>query len=96
MVYFHPWTLRDKIWSDEHVPTLDNLKQGNETWEAAMIQWLDGNIISEESKRYVGNFISIHRLRPGDETEDAVPNPDDLVQDERVYVTKDMLKPLLI
>jgi len=95
MVYFHPWTLRDKIWSDEHVPTLDNLKQGNETWEAAMIQWLDGNIISEESKRYVGNFISIHRLRPGDESEDAVPNPDDLVLDERVYVTKDMLKDVL-
>ena len=28
---------------------------------------MDGNIICEESKRYVSNFISMHRLRPGSE-----------------------------
>ena len=30
MTYFHPWTLREAALSDEHVPTLQELKQG---WE---------------------------------------------------------------
>ena len=60
-----------------------------------MTQWLDGNIISEESKRYVSNFISIHRLRPGNNDEDAMANSDDMVEDEDVCVTKDMLDNVL-
>ena len=60
-----------------------------------MTQWLDGNIISEESKRYVSNFISIHRLRPGNNDEDAMANSDDMVEDEEVCVTKDMLDNVL-
>jgi hypothetical protein len=60
-----------------------------------MTQWLDGNIISEESKRYVSNFISIHRLRPGNNDEDAMANSDDMVEDEEVCITKDMLDNVL-
>ena len=60
-----------------------------------MTQWLDGNIISEESKRYVSNFISIHRLRPGNNDEDAIANSDDMVEDEEVCVTGDMLDDVL-
>ena len=60
-----------------------------------MTHWLDGNIISEESKRYVSNFISIHRLRPGNNDEDAMANSDDMVEDEEVCVTKDMLDNVL-
>ena len=74
-----------------HVPTLANLKHGFDTWQAALTHWLDGNIICEESKRYVSNFISIYRLRPGDDEDDGIANPDDLVEDEEVVVTKDML-----
>lgn len=95
MTYFHPWTLRDTIWSDEYVPTLEQLRQGCDTWEAALSVWLDGNIISEESRRYVGNFIGMHRLRPGADDEDGLANPDDMVSDEAVYVTKDMLDEVL-
>jgi len=94
MTYFHPWTLREEG-SDEHVPTLQNLRQGRETWEAALRDWLDGNIICEESRRYVSNFISIHRLRPGAIDEDGLGNPDDMVQDEEVHVTRDMLDQVL-
>ena len=74
---------------------LRKLKQGCDAWETALTEWLDGNIISEESRRYVSNFISIHRLRPGGEDEDGLANPDDMVQDEAVYVTKDMLDQVL-
>ena len=35
MTYFHPWTLREAAWSDEHVPTLQELKQGWEVLGAA-------------------------------------------------------------
>ncbi len=77
------------------MPTLQNLRQGCETWEAALTQWLNGNIICEESKLYVGNFISIHRLRPGEQDEDGMANPDDMVEDEEVYVSIDMLEEVL-
>ena len=74
---------------------LQKLQPGCDAWEAALTEWLDGNIISEESRRYVSNFISIHRLRPGGEDEDGLANPDDMVQDEAVYVTTDMLDQVL-
>ena len=60
-----------------------------------MTHWLDGNIICEESKRYVSNFISIYRLRPGEDEEDGMANSDDLVEDEEVFVTRDMLEDVL-
>ena len=37
----------------------------------------------------------MHRLRPGGEDEDGMANPDDMVKDEAVYVTKDMLDEVL-
>ena len=37
----------------------------------------------------------MHRLRPCDEDEDGAANPDDMVEDEDVYVTKDMLEEVL-
>ena len=35
-----------------------------------------------ETPRYVSNFISIHRLRPGNADEDGTCNPDDIFDDE--------------
>ena len=52
MVYFHPWTLNTAFNDEQHVPLLSNLKKGFDTWEAALTYWLDGHVISEESKRY--------------------------------------------
>ena len=60
-----------------------------------MKTWLNGNVVCEESKRYVSNFISIHRFRPDDDGEDGLANPDDLVEDEDVCVTRDMLDEVL-
>jgi len=94
MTYFHPWTLRPE-WSDKHVPSADKLKGDCESWSSALTHWLDGNVISLESKRYVSNFISIHRLRPGEDEEDGLAIPDDMIDDEDVVVTKDMLSEVL-
>lgn len=94
MTYFHPWTLRP-AWSDRHVPSAQELRGECESWSSALTQWLDGNIISLESKRFVSNFISIHRLRPGEDEEDGFANPDDIIDDEDVLVTKDMLPEVL-
>ncbi len=94
LTYFHPWTLRPE-WSDQHVPSVQKLRGACESWSSALTNWLDGNIISMESKRYVSNFISIHRLRPSDGVEDDAANPDDMIEDEDVVVTKEMLPEVL-
>ena len=95
LAYFHPWTLREEEWSDEHVPRLRDLKRDCESWDTVLKEWLDGNIISEESRRYVGNFISMHRLRPGGGDDEGLANPDDMIEDEPVYVTADRLEDVL-
>ena len=77
------------------MPALQNLRGSFETWEGALTWWLDGNVLSEESKRYVSNFTSIHRLRPRDDEEDGLANSDDLVEDEDVYVTRETLDDVL-
>jgi len=90
-----PSLRKEHEWCDEHVPALSNLRKSSQSWEKALVCWLDGNIISEESKRYVSNFTSIHRLRPGDDEEEEVGNSDDLIDDEDVYVTRDTLDDVL-
>ena len=44
---------------------------------------------------YVSNFISVHRVRPGNDDEDEMDDPDDLMSDEELLVTKDMLEEVL-
>ena len=39
----------------------------------------------------MSNFISIHRLRLGEDEADKMANPDNLVEDEEICLTKDML-----
>ena len=65
MTYFHPWTLRQDF-ADKHVVFAGDLRGEAATWNAAMTAWLDGNVQTEESARYVGNFMSVYRVRPQD------------------------------
>ena len=69
MTYFHPWTLRAVDASDE-VPHGSGLRKTGETWQEALATWLDGGLLSQESKRYVGNFMAVHRVRPRDDDSD--------------------------
>ena len=56
--------------------------------------WLDGGLLSEESKRYVGNFLSVHRMRPHDEESDC-GNSDDIIEDEELQLSSATLEEAL-
>ena len=68
MTYFHPWTLRGDL-ADKHVVFAGDLRGDAATWNDAMAAWLDGNVQTKESARYVGNFMSVYRVRPRDADE---------------------------
>ena len=44
----------------------------------------DGRILSEESKRYIRNFLVVTRTRPEDDDLDA--NSDDVLSDEELII----------
>ena len=66
MSYFHPWTLRAQG-SGQHAPFAGHLRKVDETWQEALGAWLGGRILCKEAKKYVGNFLSVHRVRPDDD-----------------------------
>ena len=73
--------------ADKDVPYLGELKAPHATWNGALRHWLDGHVLCEEVKRYVGNFMAVTRVRPdGDEPGD-LDNSDDLLSDEELDLT---------
>ena len=90
MAYFHPWTLREGEEEGDVVPYAGSLRTGENSWEAALKKWLDGNIISQESLRYVGNFLSVYRVRPRDPDDDARSDED--FDDEKLVVDETLLE----
>ena len=93
MTYVHPWTLRAGE-GDDHVPFVGSRRQGAETWQEALQTWLDGGILCNEAARYVGNFLSTYRVRPGDDDSDG-GNSDDLISDDELQVSKASLEEAL-
>ena len=94
MSYFHPWTLR-KINADEHVKHASNLRQSHQIWQEALECWLDGNVLCQEAKRYIGNFMSVNRMRPRDDDSDA-GNSEDIVDDEELEISRSSLTEALV
>lgn len=95
MSYFHPWTLR-KDDADQSVPHASSLRSTTQTWQEALMTWLDGNIVCEEAKKYVGNFLAVHRVRPRDEDDDEDANSDDIGSDVELEVSHEHLQDALI
>ena len=91
MAYFHPWTLR-KTDGDAHVPYAGSLRPPEQTWQSAMQVWLDGRILSEEAKRYIGNFLSVHRVRPQDDMDSDLGNSDGFFSDQELHVSHETLQ----
>ena len=60
-----------------------------------MALWLDGGILCEEARRYVGNFLSVHRMRPVDDDASGADNSDDLLSDEDLALSSDSLLDVL-
>ena len=82
-VYFRPWTMRSTV-AEQHVPLATDVRNVGESWEDALRRWLDGGMLSDESRQHVGNFISVYRVRPS-EPEDAA-NSDDAASDADVQL----------
>ena len=75
--YFRAWTL-DATRATFSVPYAGHLRGKAETWEEALRHWLL-QVPAAETKRYVGNFLSVYRVRPA---ADADANSDDDDVDE--------------
>ena len=89
MSYFHPWTLRQQD-ADDHVKYAGALRSTDETWQDALEKWLSGNVLCEEAKQYVCNFLSVHRMRPRDDDSDD-GNSLDIASDEELEVSRTSL-----
>ena len=89
MTYFHPWTLRAQD-STPHVPYIGSLRPTDLSWEESMSHWLDGNLLSLESSRYVSNFLSVYRMRPMDEDDKA--NSDNECEDHELLLNPEDVK----
>ena len=85
MAYFKAWTLNKKR-DSAAVPYVRRLRDGEVTWEQALRQWLL-QLPCEETKRYVGNFLTIYRVRPDNEGE----NSDDEDDATALVVTAEQL-----
>ena len=94
MTYFHPWTLRHTD-GDAHVPYAGELRSIEQDWQEALTQWLNGNVVCAEAKRYVSNFLAVHRVRPRDDESDCGIS-DDIVSDEELQVSNVSLADALI
>ena len=86
MAYFHPSTLRQQDAEDPCEPFAGNLRTDGNTWQEALATWFNGNVISEESVRYINNFLSVYRARPRDPSEDVLSDED--VSDEELELTE--------
>ena len=93
MAYFHPWTLRAADEEHSLVPYAGKLRPEDTTWEMTLSMWLDGNVVSQESARYVSNFLCVYRVRPRDQDEDVRSDED--VDDEELILTTSDLKQAL-
>ena len=86
MAYFHPWTLRAGDADGSVVPFAGNLRSRDVSWQSAIATWLDGNVVSQESVRYINNLMSVYRIRPHDPSEDVLSDED--FSDEELELTE--------
>ena len=66
-VYFRAWTLNASA-ATFSVPFLGNLLGEHSAWEDSLRAWLQ-RLPSKETKQYVGNFLSVYRVRPAAEVD---------------------------
>ena len=82
MAYFRAWTFDAKRCTDT-VVHVGALRDVSESWEHALRGWLK-RLPCEETKQYIGNFMSVYRVRPA---VDGQENSDDDAADTALHVT---------
>ena len=85
MTYFRAWTL-DKKRAGDTVLYIKHLREPGTTWDRSLRRWLL-KLPCAETKQYVGNFLSVYRVRP--ETE--LHNSDNEDDKEELVVTDELL-----
>jgi hypothetical protein len=53
-----------RSYADEAVAFAGHIRKKDESWHEALATWLGGRILCQEAKKYVGNFMAVHRFRP--------------------------------
>ena len=92
LTYFRPWTLVE-AWSCAEVPHVTRLC-GETDWFDTCQTWLNGNILTEEMRRVITNFLSATRARPRDR-EIAAENSDEAPSDKELFVGEEDLREVL-
>ena len=85
-VFFRAWTL-DHARGTTSVPYVGHLRSIGESWAAALRRWASHGLPCQETKHYLGNFLSVYRVRPA---ADAKENSDDDGADEALELTEDL------
>ena len=80
--------------ADEPVPHPSQLRCVTESWEEAMTKWFHGGLLCETSKRYVANFLSVYRVRPGKDDDLDIAD-EDMASDEELELEDDDLEEVL-
>ena len=83
------WSLdvKDQKRSSPAVPYAGHLCENGGTWEEALRRWAQ-RLPCQESKRHLGNFLSVYRIRPPAEAQE---NSDDSDADEALELSVDDL-----
>ena len=93
MTYFHPFTLQKDAENPE-VPYVSRLRRQAETWQEALLVWLEGNVLTHEARNTIQNFFFVAQMRP-DFLPDANKNDEDVFSDEEIDRDKTDIQTLL-
>ena len=95
MAYFQPWTLieGDHI---ERAPFLGSLKQNHASYLEARQAWQQRGVECESSLMYIRNFINKSQPRASGRDDDHSEHSDDLLSDEELVVSHDMLQEAVV
>ena len=88
MTYFRAWTL-DKKRGGDQVPYVKHLREPVTTWDRSLRRWLL-QLPCAETKQYVGNFLSVYRVRPESELDNS-DSEDDNEDNEELVATEELL-----
>ena len=56
-----------------------------------MESWFSRGVTCQEAKQYIGNFLSVHRMRPRDDDSEDDGNSQDIVSDQELEISRSTL-----
>ena len=78
----------------QHVMHPAHIFSSTKSWSKVLHEWLDGQVLTEESVQYIRNFLNVVQCRPQN-SDEAVGNSDECISDEECNFVNSDLKTLL-